>query len=101
MTIAKMRLSELRLDFQPPENLLEDEVSRYVEKLRSGQSFPPVYVRFDGVNYFLQDGFHRVEAAKREGVEELAAEIAPGTLADIEAEFQDSLKAIRAGLREG
>jgi len=96
----KIRISELRLDFQPPEVLSEEDVLRYVEMLRDAQALPPVYVRFDGVNYFLQDGFHRVEAAKREGIPEVEAEITSGTLAEMESEFQDGLKAALAELAE-
>ena len=51
-------------------------------------------VRFDGTEYFLQDGFHRVEAARREGMEELEAEIKPGTLAEMESEFREYVRAL-------
>jgi ParB-like chromosome segregation protein Spo0J len=97
--LTKIRISKLRLDFQLPEHLIEEGVGQYVEILRNGQVLPPIYVRFDGVNYFLQDGFHRVEAAKREGIEEVDAEIAPGTLDEMESEFRDSLSAALGDLR--
>jgi hypothetical protein len=98
--LVKIRTSELRLDFQPPEVLSEATVIGYIEMLRDGQALPPVCVRFDGLNYFLQDGFHRVEAAKREGIQEVEAEITPGTLAQMESEFHDGLKAALAQLAE-
>lgn len=63
---AKVRTSALRLDFQSRENLDEESVHRYAQTLRNGESLPAIYVRFDGTSYFLQDGFHRVEAARRE-----------------------------------
>jgi ParB-like chromosome segregation protein Spo0J len=49
---------------------------------------------------FLEDGFHRVEAAKRAGVGEIEAEVLPGTLADMEADFQEYLKALKKSLSD-
>lgn len=96
--MVKIQLNILRLDFQPSENLIEETVWQYTEKLRKGDALPPLYVRFDGSNYFLQDGFHRVEAARRVGITELDAEVSPGTLAEMESEFRDALKAIKQQL---
>jgi hypothetical protein len=39
--------------------------------LPRGEEFPPIRVRFDGTDCLLEDGFHRVEAAKQVGVEEI------------------------------
>ena len=57
-------------------------------------------VRFDGVSYFLQDGYHRVQAALRCGMAGLDAEILPGTLQDMEAEFRQALDALKSELRK-
>ena len=91
----KIKLTSLRLDFQPHENLIEENVIEYQVRFRNGEPFPPVYVRFSGTDYFLQDGFHRVEAARREGLEEIDAEVAPGTIAETDAEFQKMLAETR------
>lgn len=40
-------------------------VETYTERLLAGDQFPPVDVYFDEHQYWLADGFHRVEAARR------------------------------------
>jgi hypothetical protein len=44
--------------------------------------FPPIIVFTDGREYWLGDGFHRVGAAQKAGLTELAAEVRPGTKRD-------------------
>ena len=97
--VARLRLSTIRLDFQPAENLIEETVQMYVGRLERGETLPPIRVRFDGSSYFLEDGFHRVEAARRCGRKTLKAEILPGTLTEMEAEFRDYLNRLRDHLR--
>lgn len=60
-----IRISAIRLDFQPSENLLEDKVVEFVDRLRRRELAPPVTVRFDGTNHFLEDGFHSLEATRQ------------------------------------
>jgi hypothetical protein len=79
--------------------LIEDTVQMYVNRLERGEKLPSLRVRFDGRNYFLEDGFHRVEAARRCAVKTLEAEIFPGTIAEMEAEFRDYLKRLRDRLQ--
>jgi ParB-like chromosome segregation protein Spo0J len=98
VTISRLRLDSLRLDFQDPECLLEDVVHEKMREIAAGESFEPIIVRYDGESYFLQDGFHRVEAARRCAVPELDAEILAGTLQDMEQEFQESLARIKSDL---
>jgi uncharacterized protein (DUF1015 family) len=95
-----LELSVIRLDFQPSENLIEDSVVQYVHRIKNGEGLPALIVRFDGEHYFLQDGFHRVEAAKRCGVRSLEAEVFPGTLDDMEREFQEYVRALRKSFTE-
>lgn len=40
-------------------------VETYAERMVAGDQFPPVDVYFDEHQYWLADGFHRVEAARR------------------------------------
>ena len=98
-TSRSLHISAIRLDFQPAENLIEETVQMYVEQLKRGEILPLLRVRFDGRNYFLEDGFHRVEAAKRCGVKTLDAEVLPGTLTEMESEFEDYLKRLRTDLK--
>ena len=98
-TKAILKISTIRLDFQPRENLLEDIVEEYVSRIRRGDIIPPIRVRFDGSNYFCEDGFHRLEATRRIGLKTIAAEVFPGTLAEMEARWQKYLKRLHKELK--
>ena len=52
-------------------------VEDYAEDMREGAEFPPVVVFTDdgGTESWVGDGFHRVEAAKRAGLDEIEAEV--------------------------
>ena len=95
-----MQISAIRLDFQPPENLVEETVQTYVDQLRRGERLNPLRVRFDGTNYFLEDGFHRLEAARRMKCKTVEVEIFPGTLAEMEAEFRNHLTRLKTELKQ-
>jgi uncharacterized protein (DUF1015 family) len=75
----------------------------YVQELASralnGEEFPPISVYFDGKDYWVADGFHRVYATKSIRRRKIAAEITLGTYADMQEEWQTMLKAIREDLR--
>lgn len=54
----------------------------YADDMLNGAVFPPVTVYFDGIDYFLGDGFHRVEAARKIERKEILAEVRKGTARD-------------------
>lgn len=60
----------------------EDTVTDYAEAMRDGAEFPAITVFFDGVEYYLADGFHRLHASKRLGRASIQAHIEQGTLRD-------------------
>ena len=60
----------------------EDTVSDYAEAMSAGDEFPPVITFFDGVEYYLADGFHRLHAIKRLGKTSIQADVRTGTLRD-------------------
>ena len=62
--------------------LCEETVQEYVDAMAAGAKFPPVIVFHDGTNYWLADGFHRLEAWKRNGVETVKAEVKEGSRID-------------------
>ncbi len=97
----KLSLDQIRFDFQPSENLTEETVADYLSRIQAGETLEPVRVRFDGESYFLEDGFHRVEAMRRAGIATIDAEVLPGTLDEMEARFQEYLKELKASLRKG
>jgi hypothetical protein len=57
-------------------------VLEYAEAMTEGVEFPPVVAFYDGTDYFLADGFHRVAAARRNGFLEIDAEVRQGTRRD-------------------
>jgi hypothetical protein len=60
----------------------QDAVSEYAEAIDDGAEFPPVLVYFDGVDYWLVDGFHRYWAHMRLGRASIKVDDEPGTLED-------------------
>lgn len=91
-------VESIRLDFQSKECLFEEVVQHYMDQLRRGQTIQPLNVRFDGTDYFLEDGFHRLEAARRLALTSIEGEVSPGTLAEMEAEYGRYLKRLRKAL---
>jgi uncharacterized ParB-like nuclease family protein len=60
----------------------EDTVTEYTDAVKDGADFPPVLVYFDGVNYYLADGYHRVFAHKRADKVSINCYVVRGTLRD-------------------
>ncbi len=57
-------------------------VSEYADAIKGGAAFPPITVYFDGVSYWLADGFHRYEAYALAQVYDAPADIRQGTQRD-------------------
>jgi|SRR5882724_5443136 len=98
MGVMRLPLEMIRLDFQPHENLIPEVVMDYRERMKRRDRIEAVVVCHDGANYWLQDGFHRFEAARDLGRKTILAEVIPGTLADMEAEWQRYLTALKSEL---
>ena len=84
--VRRLRIDQIRRDPRTqPRNHVDHEVAeRYRDCLGEGDEFPPVTVFFDGTEYWLADGWHRVCAALCLGWQGIAAEIRPGGLRDAE-----------------
>lgn len=54
-------------------------VDEYRDAWRDGVLFPPVVVFYDGSDYWLADGFHRVQGARDAGLDSIPAEVKQGT----------------------
>jgi hypothetical protein len=69
---------------QPRAGLDDAHVERIVEALSEGHDVPAVTLYFDGSDYWLADGFHRVEATIRHAGEgsDISAEIRQGSRRD-------------------
>lgn len=79
-----MQLNQIRTDggTQPRAQLDFMVIGEYAEQMIEGVVFPPVVTFFDGTHYWLADGFHRVNAAGRAGLEAISADVRQGTLQD-------------------
>lgn len=77
-------LKHIRTDggTQPRELLDESVVRDYAEAMAEGDTFPPVSVTYDGNDYWLTDGYHRVAAARQLGLAETTASVSQGTHRD-------------------
>jgi hypothetical protein len=77
-----IELSKIRIDgcTQPRAELNQATVDEYAEAIKTGAQLPPVTLFYDGVNYWLADGFHRYFGAKAAGRTTIHEDITPGTL---------------------
>lgn len=76
-----LEISRIRIDggTQSRAAISEATVAEYAEAMADADTvFPPVIVYFDGKDYWLADGFHRVAAWSRLGRAEIPAEIRQG-----------------------
>ena len=79
MSLIKIKIEELNTrDLQTRAALNEETVSDYAEAMERGDRFPSVTVFTDGAEYYLADGFHRVEALRRIGKKSVSAELMDG-----------------------
>jgi hypothetical protein len=67
---------------QPRATINQLTVAEYAEDMTKGDRFPPVLVFYDGTDYWLTDGFHRVLAAESLGASTIAVDIRQGTRRD-------------------
>jgi uncharacterized ParB-like nuclease family protein len=79
-----MNIGALVLDekLQSRTEIDEATVSEYAENIGAGDEFPPVLVYFDGINYYLTDGYHRYHAHKRAERVSILCDVVNGTFRD-------------------
>lgn len=63
---------------QPRAVLSQETITEYAHLMAAGVQFPPVMIFLDGTYYWLADGFHRFEAAKKAGLSKILAEVYQG-----------------------
>lgn len=82
--IQNLKLKQIRIDgeTQSRVQINDDVVSEYAESLKDGAKFPPVDVVFDGVDYWLTDGFHRWHAHNDIGALDISANVISGSKKD-------------------
>ncbi|MEI6560195.1 MAG: ParB/RepB/Spo0J family partition protein [Rhodospirillaceae bacterium] len=76
--VSEIRTEGLQLRASPSPATVSD----YAEALRDGAVFPPVTVFFDGTDYWLADGHHRLGAHVEAKLTEISATVESGTFRD-------------------
>lgn len=79
-----LELDQIRIDggTQSRVELSQETVAEYAQAFQAGADFPAVVVFFDGVSYWLADGFHRYFGALNAGESAIAAQVINGTQRD-------------------
>lgn len=79
-----LNLEKIRIDCgtQARAQINQEVVADYTESIKNGAEFPDITVYFDGVSYYLADGFHRYLAFKAAGSPGINANVINGTLRD-------------------
>jgi hypothetical protein len=82
--VQKFRIDLLRRDggTQPRVAINWDVAYEYGDDMKEGARFPPVIAFFDKAEYWLADGFHRVEGALSIDLEEIEVDVRQGTRED-------------------
>lgn len=79
MSLLRLKIEDLNTrNLQTRAALNEDTVQDYADAMERGDKFPAVTVFTDGAEYYLADGFHRVEALRRIGKKAVVAELQDG-----------------------
>ena len=78
----KLKLEQIIIDkgTQTRDEIDQKTVTEYAEALMNKDVFPPVKVFYDGINYYLADGFHRYFANKQIKSTHIEADVTNGTL---------------------
>lgn len=82
--MRKVKLNDIRIDGGTQGRVVIDQQHVYhmVEMMKEGYEFDPIDTNFDGVTYWLVDGFHRYHAYKLMGMKEVTLKYVPGTQAE-------------------
>ena len=80
--MRKVKLSDIRIDGGTQGRVEIDQQHAYqmVEMMKEGYEFDPIDTNFDGVTYWMVDGFHRYHAYTLLGIKEIEVKYIPGTL---------------------
>lgn len=79
-----MKLNQLTIDggTQSRVKIIQEAVDDYAESLKGGARFPPVLAYYDGIKYYLTDGYHRYFAHQKAGIKDIEVTVVNGTLRD-------------------
>lgn len=115
LTVTSIPISQVRMDggTQPRAGLDQETLEEYTALVKNKyKNFPPIEVVYDGMDYWVYDGFHRLEASKRAKKKDIKANVRPGTSGDaqwlsyaanrtngLRRSNEDKQRAVQAALR--
>lgn len=84
MKTETIKIADITMDprTQSRVAISEEKVAEYHEIIEEIGDMDPISLTSDGINYWPDNGFHRILAYKRAGREYIEAEVTPGTLED-------------------
>lgn len=79
-----LTFDQIRIDgeTQPRVSLSSDTVAEYADAWRAGTELPALVVFFDGSDYWLAEGFHRLFGAQQADLLTIPCDVRKGTLKD-------------------
>jgi len=79
-----LELSKIKIDggTQSRERISVEVINTYIESSKEGSIFPPIEAFYDGVNYYLVDGFHRYFMYQKLGTSKVEVNVRNGTIRD-------------------
>ena len=82
--MASVKISDIAVttETQVREKICQKTVDEYAQAMQDGTNFPPIELIDEGLFYFIADGHHRYEAAKKLGQESIEANVKQGNLRD-------------------
>ena len=77
-----LNLNAIRIDCgtQSRVKMSQEQIDTYAHQMSRGDKFPEVTVFFNGIDYYLADGFHRYFATKKLGKASIHSNVVTGTL---------------------
>lgn len=82
MTVLNLAVIRIDGGTQSRDIIDQDVINTYAENMAAGDKFPDVTVYFNGLEYYLADGFHRYFAHKKLGKVSIGCNVVTGTLRD-------------------
>lgn len=82
--LQSINLSDIKLNKQTQSrtSINQDVVNDYCDLMLESVEFPAITLFFDGIDYYLVDGYHRYFASKKAGLKEMSAQVMNGSLRD-------------------
>ena len=80
---TRLSVGDIRTDGGTQNRKIDSSLVRqYAALMSEGTVFPPLTIWFDGTNYWLTDGFHRLAAAESCGLKQIDASVHLGSIED-------------------